>query len=266
MGFEFVADNWTTKNYVFAPAAIYDGNRFDISYVRYAPYITDWEMPKKPNRPVVTTNIHHLNKNGKDARIDILAGETSAPMVGYWDSVKKEGHLFLADPTTPLGETGFSVRESPKNKTCTFVLSAPGIRTTKYTMCRSRRQDCGDRAPDVKKGTTVTFGVTVIDFKAKDIDAFLARAFDVRKLRTGRTVHAKVEEPETVIQQILANEDANHWYEDKEKGLGYYCNQPKGNSLPFAFCRALEMVGNDMPNATISSCSSSSRQLALSLM
>ncbi len=67
MGFEFVATNWTTKNYVFAPAAIYDGNRFDISYVRYAPYITDWEMPRKPNRPVVTTNIHHLNKNGKDA-------------------------------------------------------------------------------------------------------------------------------------------------------------------------------------------------------
>ena len=27
VGFEFVADNWTTKNYVFAPAAIYDGNR-----------------------------------------------------------------------------------------------------------------------------------------------------------------------------------------------------------------------------------------------
>ena len=72
VGFEFVADNWTTKNYVFAPAAIYDGNRFDISYVRYAPYITDWEMPRKPNRPVVTTNIHHLNKNGKDARIEFI--------------------------------------------------------------------------------------------------------------------------------------------------------------------------------------------------
>ncbi len=77
VGFEFVADNWTTKNYVFAPAAIYDGNRFDISYVRYAPYITDWEMPRKPNRPVVTTNIHHLNKNGKDARIDFITLCTS---------------------------------------------------------------------------------------------------------------------------------------------------------------------------------------------
>jgi hypothetical protein len=87
-GFEFVATGWSTNNYVFAPAAIYDGNRFDIAYIGYAPYITDWEMPKKPNRPVVTTNIHHLNKNGTDARIDFLAGETSAPMVGYWDSVK----------------------------------------------------------------------------------------------------------------------------------------------------------------------------------
>ena len=29
VGFEFVADNWTTKNYVFAPVAIYDGNRFE---------------------------------------------------------------------------------------------------------------------------------------------------------------------------------------------------------------------------------------------
>jgi len=243
VGFEFAVTNWNTKNYVFAPAAIYDGNRFDISYVRYAPYITNWEMPKKPNRPVVTTNIHHLNKNGTDARIDILAGETSAPMVGYWDSVKQEGHLYLADPTTPLGETGFSVRESPKKKTCTFVVSAPGVRTTKYTMCRSRREDCGDRAPDIKKDTTVTFGVSVIDFKAKDIDAFLARAFDVRKLRTGRTVHAKVEDPETVIRQILANEDACHWYEDKDKELGYYCNKPGGNS-PFGH---LQLGWNGVP-------------------
>ena len=243
VGFEFTATDWSTNNYVFAPAAIYDGNRFDISYVRYAPYITDWEMPRKPKRPVVTTNIHHLHKNGTDARIDFLAGETAAPMVGYWDSVKKEGHLYLADPATPLGETGFSVRESPKNKTCTFVLSAPGVRTTKYTMCRSRREDCGDRAPDVKKGTTVTFGVSVVDFKAKDIDAFLARAFDVRKLRTGRTIHAKVEDPETVIQQILANEDAVHWYEDKAKGLGYYCNGPRGNS-PFGH---LQLGWNGVP-------------------
>ena len=149
VGFEFTATNWTTNNYVFAPAAIYDGNRFDIAYIRYAPYITNWEMPKKPNRPVVTTNIHHLNKNGMDARIDFLAGETSAPMVGYWDSVKKEGHLYLADPAPPLGETGFSVRESPKKGTCAFVISAPGVRTTKYTMCRSRREDCGDRYREI---------------------------------------------------------------------------------------------------------------------
>ena len=243
VGFKFVATNWTTNNYVFAPAAIYDGNRFDISYVGYAPYITEWEMPRKPNRPVVTTNIHHFNKNGSDARIDFLAGETSAPMVGYWDSVKKEGHLYLADPTTPLGETGFSVRESPKNGTCEFVLAAPGIRTTRYTMCRSRREDCGDRAPDIKKGTKVNFGVSVVDFKAKNIDEFLARAFDLRKLRTGRTQHAKVEEPETVIRQILANEDAYHWYENKEKGIGYYCNAPGGNS-PFGH---LQLGWNGIP-------------------
>ncbi len=243
VGFEFVVTDWSTNNYVFAPAAIYGGNRFDIASVRYPPYITDWGMPENPNRPVVTTNIHHLNKDGTDARIDFLAGETSAPMVGYWDSVKKEGHLYLADPMTPLGETGFSVRESPKEKTCTFVIAAPGVRMTKYTMCRSRQEDCGDRAPDIKKDTTVTFGVSVIDFPAKDIDAFLVRAFDVRKLRTGRTVHAKTEDPETVIGQILANEDANHWYEDKEKGLGYYCNQPKGNG-PFGH---LQLGWNGVP-------------------
>ena len=220
------------ETYIMIPACAYDGNRFDISYVRYAPYITDWEMPRKPNRPVVTTNIHHLYKNGADSRIDILSGETSSPMIGYWDSVKKEGHLYLADPSTPLGETGFSVRESPTNRICTFVISAPGIRSTKYTVCRSRRQDCGDRALDIKKDTEVTFGVSVVNFKAENIDEFFARAFDVRKLRTGRTNHAKVEDPEVVIQQILANEDANHWYEDKQKGIGYYCNKPNGNS-PF---------------------------------
>jgi lysophospholipase L1-like esterase len=231
VGFEFTAENWSTNNYVFAPAAIYDGNRFDIANVRYAPYITDWGMPKKANRPVLTTRIHHLKKDGTDARIDFLAGETSAPMVGYWDAVKKEGHLYLADPQTPLGETGFSVRESPKNATCTFVLSAPGIRTTKYTMCNSRREDCGDRAPYIKKGTTVRFSVSVVDFKAKNIDEFLAYAFDVRKLHTGRSVHAKVEDPETVISQILANEDSYHWFEDKKKGIGYYCNLPGSNIL-----------------------------------
>jgi lysophospholipase L1-like esterase len=243
VGFEFVATEWSTNNYVFAPAALYDGNRFDIAFIGYAPYITNWQMPHKANRPVVTTNIHHLNKDGSDARIDFLAGETSAPMIGYWDAARQTGHLYLADPLTPLGETGFSVRESPKNGTCTFVLSAPGIRTTKYTMCRSRREDCGDRAPTVKKGTTVTFGVSVVTFKAENVTAFLARAFDVRKLRTGRTVHAVTEDPQSVIEQILANEDAYHWYEDPKKGLGYYCNQPRGNS-PFGH---LQLGWNGVP-------------------
>ena len=232
VGFEFTAENWSTDNYVFAPAAVYDGNRFDIAHVRYAPYILDWGMPAKAGRPVVTTAIHHLNKDGSDARIDFLAGETAAPMAGWWDAAKKEGHLYLADPATPLGETGFSIRESPGKGTCAFAIAAPGVRTTKYTMCRSRREDCGDRAPSVKKGAVLKFGVSVIDFKAENIDEFLARAFDVRKLRTGRTVHAKTEDPETVIRQILENEDATHWYEDARKGIGYYCNQPRGNS-PF---------------------------------
>lgn len=46
--------DWNTDNYVFAPAALYNGNRFDFSDKKYPPLLNEEESKKYRGKPVVT--------------------------------------------------------------------------------------------------------------------------------------------------------------------------------------------------------------------
>lgn len=68
---EFTVPEWNPENYLFAPAAMYNGNRFRILPVGYPPFI--YNPKDRPlDMPVTTTNVPHLNQDGTEGKIELM--------------------------------------------------------------------------------------------------------------------------------------------------------------------------------------------------
>lgn len=121
--FRETIENWKRTEYVFMPAAVYNGNRMESKRLPYPPYYAGktengWE-------PVIT-DIPHLDKNGKDSRIQLLSGDMSCPVAGYYDETEQKGMLLLGKHMVKERYTGFTVRE--KGNQAEFSMTCPGVR------------------------------------------------------------------------------------------------------------------------------------------
>lgn len=221
-------EDWSTNNWVFVPTMLYGGNRFRVIGDKYPPIIprADKDMP------ITVTDIYRLSADGSPSTVEFLAGDTSAPMFGWWDPLRKKGVLILAEPFTPAGETGFSIAESPKEGVCTFTVTAPGFRGRRYKMC-------GFVSPsgDKQHGShDVPFNVVRREFDANSIPEFLDTAFSVRKLLTGQTTPPQIEPFGYLTDLLLATIDRRAWYENGN--IGYIINWPLGPDIPTAHLQA----------------------------
>ena len=217
-------EGWTTNNWVFVPTMLYGGNRFRVIGDKYPPIIprADKDMP------ITVTDIYRLSADGSPATVEFLAGDTSAPMFGWWNPTRKKGVLILAEPFTTAGETGFEISESPNEGVCTFTVSAPGFRRRRYVMC-GFVSPSGDTLPE---SCDTPFKVVRREFDANSISEFLDRAFSSRKLLTGPTVPPQIEPFGYLSDLLLTVADSRAWYEDEV--VGYFMNWPPGPDRPTA--------------------------------
>lgn len=111
------------EEYVFFPAAVYDGNRMESRFLPYPPY---HQGRKNGKWDRVITDIPHLDAAGADSRIQLRSGDMSTPAMGYWDGKQKEGVLLFGRHRENGAYTGFSV--SRKGKEETWTLSCPAVR------------------------------------------------------------------------------------------------------------------------------------------
>ncbi|MBQ0127811.1 MAG: hypothetical protein KBS80_07510 [Bacteroidales bacterium] len=80
---QFGFDNWDTGNYIFSPCHIYDGNRFRVLPIGYAPFIYD-EKDRPLDMPITVTNIPHFNQDGSDATVDFRTNNCTTPLAGFY--------------------------------------------------------------------------------------------------------------------------------------------------------------------------------------
>lgn len=127
IGLEWTEENWEKENYVFAPAAVYNGNRFDRRPLPYPPFYLP-EREKGLNAPPVITDIPHLSAEADQSRIQLLSGDMSVPAFGYYNGRKKEGFLLFGKHREAGSYTGFAIREDLEKKICSFTFQTPGVR------------------------------------------------------------------------------------------------------------------------------------------
>lgn len=239
VAFDF--DHWTLQNYVFAPAMLYNGNRFKVLKTMYPegdtnklafqnngnlgnvypPYI--YNPKDRPlDMPITTTNILHLNKDGSPAKVEMLTSNCSTPMMGFYNPDKKRAFLLLTGQGTQFGNSGMFVEDDIANQKGTFVISAPGVREQRYVMCG--RAKSGDVAADWKAGDEISLTFRVYNTAIKDIPDFFEKVFNVRKALSGKTTYRNVTPYSAISDMILKLNDSTKWYQDNK--YTYMCDEP----------------------------------------
>lgn len=240
---QFGFDNWDTGNYIFSPCHIYDGNRFRVLPIGYAPFIYD-EKDRPLDMPITVTNIPHFNQDGSDATVDFRTNNCTTPLAGFYDRNSKRGFFILTEQDTALGDEAFFISEYPSDGRLTIRLSAPGVREHRYTMCNADHPS-DDRGIALGAGDRIDMHFRVYDFPCEDLMAYFDRFLSIRKDLSGQNVFRNLEPFSSIDSTIFAHHFVNKWYEDKD--FGYDSNHPSSDSR-FAH---LQLAWNGPPALTL---------------
>jgi len=222
VAFDFT--DWSAENYILAPAAVYNANRYKVLPVQYPPYIYDSEN-KPLNMPVTITNVLHLNKDSSPGKIELLTGSCSTPLLSFFNPGTKRGWIMLTTQCTQLGNSGLMIEESIPEKKVTFVLSAPGVRESRYVMTGLTKS--ADEPADFKTNDEVQLKMRIYNFAAANLQEFYDKVFTIRKDLSGPTTYRNVAPFSAINAIILDHHDKTKYYEDDK--YGYICSEPKGD-------------------------------------
>ncbi len=222
VAFDFT--NWSSENYILAPAAVYNANRYRILPVQYPPYIYDTK-DKPLDMPVTITNVLHLNRNETPGKIEMLTGSCSTPMLSFYNPKEKRGWIMLTNQSTQFGNSGLIIQEDLSRKRATFVLSAPGVREYRYVMTGFTKSI--DQPADFKTNDQVELKMRIYNFQANNLQEFYNKVFTIRKALSGPTFYRDVAPFSAINEIILDHHDKTKFYEDSK--YAYICSEPKGD-------------------------------------
>ncbi len=181
VAFDF--SNWSAKNYVLVPAAIYNGNRFHALDGGYMPPFPR-SMFFNASLPVTMSNNPRLElEPGKASRIELLTGNAAAPGMAFFSAKQKKGFIVLCEQQSRFGNNGLRIEENAAQDRISFIVSAPGVRERAAEFGGFRPS--GDRAADWKVGDELTLDFKTYRFSANSIPDLLDKFFTVRKNLTG---------------------------------------------------------------------------------
>ena len=177
---------WNTDNYVFMPAAVYDGNRMESRYLSYPPYCAERTAD---GWVCAITDIPRLQKAGEAGGIQFLSGDMSTPAFGYYNKESRNGFLMMAKHRENGRYTGFTVKENKDH--AVFGVSSPGVREKNvyffgelpdgsgfYPTCRYPSDDEGTI---LKKGDMLEIEAESHVFPAENLGQFFAYFNSVRE-------------------------------------------------------------------------------------
>lgn len=172
------SDGHELSDYIFAPAALYNGNRFYSVRREYAPMYTKEDLEMCRKGPVIT-DVPRLYPDGS-GKAQFNTGDLATPCIGCFSERRRQGTLFFWKQHNEAGNFGLTVTEDLQNGILRFYISSPCVREkTKYGMCTTNLPS-DDRGIDLRKGDTLTFDIEEYHFPCKSTTEFLNTFFKYR--------------------------------------------------------------------------------------
>lgn len=198
---EFPFSEWSSDNYVFVPASVYDGNRFAVKHINYPPYWYDkseWRLDMPTTTTVQPTLGTDPDTGGK---IELTTGSASTPMMAFHSPKQQAAWMVMTTQGSELGNHGMFIEESAGRKQAQFSIMAPAIREQMAAM--GGFVASGDEAANWKTGDKATIRFRLYAFGAPTLNDMMQRFLDVRK--DLNTAERREELPFSEGQKLISN-------------------------------------------------------------
>ena len=187
-------NNWSEKNYVLMPSAVYNGNRYAWRRLRYSPKLYEVQ-DMGVDKPIVLTDIPKLNSNGAVSRIQERSGSMAVPSIGFISDTANTAHKgvwLLTHQGNSLGDYGIDIAENRSRTQATISITSPIVREQfAYKICDARFPSW-DIPKDFNAGDSVTISFRLYGFDAPTTQSIFDKYVDIRKDFSGNELFANV--------------------------------------------------------------------------
>jgi hypothetical protein len=219
VGVVFEFKDWSPENFVMVPAAVYDGNRFDIKKIGYPPY---WYDPKewRIDMPTTISTLRNptLGRGPGGGTIQLNTGDAAVPLLAWQSPARKVGWMVQTTQRSRFGNHQILIEENDGRTAARFEIYTP--------------------AGSWKTGDTVTIPMRVYQIKAKTRIELLNRFFSARK--DLNPAQRKEELPFSAAWGLLNDLFQNHRWDER---TGLYCLGEPGSGKNWIFIWQLGWVG-----------------------
>jgi hypothetical protein len=183
-GVDFLFKDWSTKEFVFVPAIVYDGNRFEVKKMKYPPFwydTSEWRI----DMPTTTRGLPALNEDS-NSRIEINTGNASTPLMAFHSPEKKRAWMVLTTQGSRFGNHGLYIEESKEQPEAKFTITAPDVREFASAGDNAAGNGNGNNNGNPvrgkwKTGDSVEILFRIYSFEAPAIKDMFKRFSEVRK-------------------------------------------------------------------------------------
>lgn len=178
VGVDFKFTDWSANNFVFVPAIVYNGNRFDKKIMNYPPYWYNKEE-WKINMPTTTIWVPSLEKYNDRGKIELTTGNASTPLMAFYASNKNLSWMVQTKQGNEYGDYGFFIEESKRKKQAIFSIMSPAVRSKRAT--GSGFTESGDKPINLKAGEEIVIRYRVYKQNATSLQDMYSHFMEARK-------------------------------------------------------------------------------------
>ena len=211
---------WSADTYVFVPAMVYNGNRFEHVEVPYSPFwpgAWHYGVSKAPSVSLQPG----LRNDGRAELLEVSSADAATPCIGF-RSPSGQGFLVLTPLQNEMGLYKYSVAEAEKGRQAQLSVSAPCVR---YRSLGHMGYLKGDRPRAWKAGDRVTLRTRVWQFEAPAIQTLHDRFCEARK-DFGTMEKPNVLPFSEAFRLLSGKIDARNW----DEAFGFYRHGMDRNS------------------------------------
>ncbi|MCF1713694.1 glycoside hydrolase family 127 protein [Flavihumibacter sp. RY-1] len=193
---DLVFDHWRTENFVLAPAALYNGNRFEARVIPYSPklsyYATGYKNPAEKEKdvpvdigrqvPTIISDVPRLSLGNGVSRVQFRSGDMSTPAIGFYSPSVQRICWMLTEQGNQLGDYGIDIEETKDRSRAIISLTAPVVREMYQYKITTTREPSIDRGYHFRKGDAFSIRVYLYTKPADDLQELFNTFSSLRTL------------------------------------------------------------------------------------
>ncbi len=172
--------NWSEKNYVLMPSAVYNGNRYAWRRLRYSPKLHDIKDIGL-DKPIIINDVPKLNDSSGISRIQERSGSMATPSIGFINHNSNSGIWLLTQQGNNLGDYGIDIEETKDRSHATISLTSPVVRELFTYQMTNAHTPSWDIPKNFKAGDEVTITFRLYSFEAPSTQSIFNKFSEIRK-------------------------------------------------------------------------------------